>query len=135
VCFCQPSVHNLGKCGTALPLEQGDHLGRLGGLFGFGAFLAGVVFLAALAFAGAPLAACAPPLALFWLLAGPSFVLAAFFAEAFSGATVGAVFRNGGGGGGGFRVFVVIFRLILLSRQSPRSGHHHSDLLEKQGNP
>jgi len=34
------------------------------------------------------LAACAPPLALFWLLDEVFFELAAFFGEVFSGATV-----------------------------------------------
>ena len=69
-------VHDLSQCGTLLPLEHGDHLSRfaafarpggflrLGGLFGLGRVLAAVAFLAALPLTGAPLAACAPPLAL-----------------------------------------------------------------------
>src|SRR5579872_2789345 len=53
--------------------------GALAAFFPLGAFLAGVAFLVALAFAGAPLAACAPPLAFMsaFGFAGSAFGLAA----------------------------------------------------------
>lgn len=59
--------------------------------FGFGAFLGALAaFLAGVAFLGlAVLGALGlPPLAIFWRLGAPFFALAAFFEEAFSGATV-----------------------------------------------
>jgi len=67
--------HNLHQRGTVLALEQGDHLSGFAALRGpalssflaaflaLGAALAGMAFLVALPLAGAPLAACAVPLA------------------------------------------------------------------------
>ena len=109
-------VHDLRQRGAVLPLEHGDHLGRLaalarpggflrlGGLLALGAFLAGVAFLVALAFAGAPLAACAPPLALgsafgfgvsprLWMRSQIRPAAALAFLKLFTGFTPGRLFQ------------------------------------------
>jgi hypothetical protein len=58
--------------------------------FGFAAFVALAAFLAGSAFLGLAAAPALgfPALAFFWLSGAPFFGLAAFFEEAFSGATV-----------------------------------------------
>jgi pimeloyl-ACP methyl ester carboxylesterase len=99
----------LGKLGLTIERLPGGHLttneqpcsnartaavllpSRTSAAFGFGAFLGALAaFLARVAFLGlAALGALGlPPLALFWRLGAPLFALAAFFEEAFSGATV-----------------------------------------------
>jgi hypothetical protein len=88
--------HDLGEGGTLGPLQQCQDGGGLAALantraFGFGAFLGALAaFLAGGAFLGlAVLVALGlPALTIFWRLGAPFFALAAFFEEAFSGATV-----------------------------------------------
>src|ERR1017187_3390823 len=78
VCFCQPildmSSGNVApplRCSIAttwavlLPSRGPAGSGALAAFFPLGALLAGVAFLVALALAGTPLAACAPPMAFF----------------------------------------------------------------------
>src|ERR1035438_832901 len=101
VCFCQPIFSiisesvapffrwSMATTWAVLLPSRGPVLSRvLAAFLVLGAFLAGVDFLVVLGFVGAPLAACAPRLALFLPLGELFFELAAFFAEAFSGATV-----------------------------------------------
>jgi hypothetical protein len=78
VCFCQP-IFSMSSVSVApffrwsiattwavlLPSRGLAVSGALASFLALGAFLAVVVFLVALAFVGAPLAACAPPLAFF----------------------------------------------------------------------
>src|ERR1019366_180954 len=76
VCFCQPILSMISASvapffrwsmattwAVLLPSRGPALSGALAAFLAWGALLAGVVFLVALALAGAPLAACAPPLA------------------------------------------------------------------------
>src|ERR1035441_4519348 len=93
VCFCQPMVFVISAgvppffrwsmattWAVLLPSRGPAPSCDLAAFLALGAFLAGAVFLAAVALA-------LPPLALFWPLGAPFFVLAPFFEGAFSGAT------------------------------------------------
>src|ERR1700730_15093920 len=77
VCFCQPILLMISTsvapflrwsiattCAVLLPSRGPVVSGAFAAFLPLGAFLAAVAFLLALALAGAPLAACAPPLAL-----------------------------------------------------------------------
>src|ERR1017187_1959904 len=93
VCFCHPIVFMISArvapffrwsmattWAVLLPSRGPAPSCDLAAFLALGAILAGAVFLGAVALA-------LPPLALFWPLGAPFFVLAPFFEGAFSGAT------------------------------------------------